>query len=102
MEQAGLTTRKRDVADERRVLIDLTPRGRDLRAAARNVPATLAACLNTDADEANDLPARGKAQSTTLQGRDGECTTRELKQFPSTLPIFQTKSRALTLRKRDA
>ncbi|ACI98263.1 organic hydroperoxide resistance transcriptionalregulator [Rhodospirillum centenum SW] len=43
MEQAGLISRSRDPSDERRVLIDLTPAGRALRAAAEHVPATLMA-----------------------------------------------------------
>lgn len=43
MEQAGLISRSRDPLDERRVLIDLTPEGRALRAAAEHVPATLMA-----------------------------------------------------------
>ncbi|WP_304179680.1 MarR family winged helix-turn-helix transcriptional regulator [Phenylobacterium aquaticum] len=38
MEAAGLITRTRDRADERRVTIDLTAKGRDLRARAVAVP----------------------------------------------------------------
>ncbi len=41
METAGLVSRKRDPADERRVLIDLTPAGRALQQRARDVPLTL-------------------------------------------------------------
>jgi DNA-binding MarR family transcriptional regulator len=41
MEAAGLLTRTRDPADERRVQIDLTPQGRTLRDRAVHVPATL-------------------------------------------------------------
>jgi DNA-binding MarR family transcriptional regulator len=41
MEAAGLIARRRDPADERRVLVTLTANGRDLRAKALHVPATL-------------------------------------------------------------
>jgi len=42
MEAAGLLTRRRDPADERRVLIALTEAGQALRGPAAAVPATLA------------------------------------------------------------
>ncbi|MCI3133565.1 MarR family winged helix-turn-helix transcriptional regulator [Phenylobacterium aquaticum] len=38
MEAAGLITRTRDLADERRVTIDLTAKGRELKARAQAVP----------------------------------------------------------------
>lgn len=41
MEKAGLVTRTRDPADERRVMINLTDRARDLRQAASAVPAAV-------------------------------------------------------------
>lgn len=41
MEAADLVTRTRDPADERRVIIDLTQRARDLREAASTVPAAV-------------------------------------------------------------
>lgn len=41
MEAAGLVTRTRDTADERRVLIDLTAKGRALKAEAAGVPAAM-------------------------------------------------------------
>jgi DNA-binding MarR family transcriptional regulator len=46
MENAGLVTRTRDVADERRMLIELTEQGVALRQAARDVPARLASGLS--------------------------------------------------------
>ncbi|QNG48780.1 MarR family transcriptional regulator [Sphingobium yanoikuyae] len=53
MELAGLISRTRDVTDERRVLIALTSRGRDLREPTRAVPAALSAQLAiADADVA--------------------------------------------------
>jgi MarR family transcriptional regulator, organic hydroperoxide resistance regulator len=39
LEAAGLVQRLRDTADERRVLLQLTPEGRALKARARRVPA---------------------------------------------------------------
>lgn len=42
MEKAGLVSRMRDADDERRVLIDITAKGRALRADAERVPARLA------------------------------------------------------------
>jgi DNA-binding MarR family transcriptional regulator len=41
MEAAGLLTRRRDLADERRVIVALTEAGRRLRVPASSVPATL-------------------------------------------------------------
>ena len=38
LEQSGLVTRRRDVVDERHVRIELTLKGRNLRARARNIP----------------------------------------------------------------
>ncbi len=42
MEAAGLVTRRRDERDERRVQIDLTGKGRELRKSAVHVPQTMA------------------------------------------------------------
>jgi MarR family transcriptional regulator, organic hydroperoxide resistance regulator len=64
MEVAGLITRTRDFEDERRVLIGLTPKGRDLRVAARKVPETLAAGLNINKDEILELRDQVKALIT--------------------------------------
>lgn len=49
METAGLISRTRDADDERRVLIDVTAKGRALRADAVRVPARLAEGLDIDA-----------------------------------------------------
>jgi len=57
MEAAGLVTRKRDTADERRVLVALTEQGRALRQQARDVPQTLASGLSLSPDELIDLRA---------------------------------------------
>lgn len=48
MELAGLISRTRDAEDERRVLIDLTAKGRALRTQAETVPAILSAALAID------------------------------------------------------
>lgn len=50
MEAAGLVTRTRDPADERRVMVDLTPRGRGLETEVRGVTEKIkSACELTDA-----------------------------------------------------
>lgn len=57
METAGLVTRQRDAADERRVLVGVTAQGTALREAARDVPHTLASGLGLSADALSDLRA---------------------------------------------
>ena len=49
LEGAGFVTRARDPADERRVLVDLTPRSRDLEAEIRSITDMIkSACQLTD------------------------------------------------------
>jgi DNA-binding MarR family transcriptional regulator len=49
LEGAGFVTRTRDPADERRVLVDLTPRGRAMEAEIRSITGKIkAACQLTD------------------------------------------------------
>ncbi|KWX20043.1 MarR family transcriptional regulator [Mycolicibacterium wolinskyi] len=49
LDAAGMVTRTRDPADERRVLVDLTPRGRSLEAGVRGVTDRIkSACQLTD------------------------------------------------------
>ncbi len=67
LEQAGLVSRTRDPADERRVLIALTPAGRDLRAAAEKVPAILSAGLAIGEEDVADLRGRVRALVDALQ-----------------------------------
>lgn len=57
MEAAGLVRRARSRADERSVLVTLTPSGLALRERALEVPARLAACLPLTAEEAETLDA---------------------------------------------
>ncbi|MFI9407687.1 MarR family winged helix-turn-helix transcriptional regulator [Nocardia sp. NPDC052316] len=51
LEAAGLVQRTRSAADERRVDIQLTERGRELRAQARDIPAEMAAACGLSMDE---------------------------------------------------
>lgn len=51
LESSGFLTRLRDVADERRVRITLTPAGRTLRQRAINVPACMLAASDCSIDE---------------------------------------------------
>jgi MarR family transcriptional regulator, organic hydroperoxide resistance regulator len=49
LESAGFVTRTRDLADERRVLVDLTPRSRALEAEVRGITDKIkSACQLTD------------------------------------------------------
>lgn len=49
LENAGFVTRRRDLSDERRVLVDLTPHGRSLEPAIRGVTQQIkTACQLTD------------------------------------------------------
>lgn len=49
LETAGDLTRRRDPADERHVLVELTRHGLDLRQRVASVPASLAGCVGLDA-----------------------------------------------------
>lgn len=55
MEAQGLLQRRRDLADERRVLIDLTPAGRALRARAAAVPRAIACATACDLQQIGAL-----------------------------------------------
>lgn len=65
MEQAGFVTRMRDPGDERRVLIGLTPHGRNLKTEASAIPLALASRVGVDPDEMEDL----RNLTTSLVGR---------------------------------
>ncbi|WP_281255355.1 MarR family winged helix-turn-helix transcriptional regulator [Propionicimonas paludicola] len=58
LQAAGLVDRRRDVEDERRVLVALTPAGVSLRERARHVPAAIAAALGLDEDSYVQLQAQ--------------------------------------------
>jgi DNA-binding MarR family transcriptional regulator len=61
LEAAGLVQRLRDSADERRVLLQLTPAGRALKARALKLPETVAGATGCAPDELAALTARLKA-----------------------------------------
>jgi DNA-binding MarR family transcriptional regulator len=65
MEKAGLVTRRRDPADERRVVIALTPHGASLRARAEHIPQTLSQGLALPLDDS----VRLYELTTSLVGR---------------------------------
>ena len=58
LEAAGLVQRLRDAADERRVLLRLTPAGRALRARAAAVPTAIGKAVGCSFDELVRLTAR--------------------------------------------
>jgi len=55
LENAGLVQRQRDLDDERRVLIALTPEGSEMRAAAADIPWTVLCQLSLSPEEAVTL-----------------------------------------------
>lgn len=57
MEAGGLLTRRRDAADERRVLVEPTAKGQALRARAKDVSAALACSVPMEAGEVKALHA---------------------------------------------
>jgi MarR family transcriptional regulator, organic hydroperoxide resistance regulator len=58
LESAGLVQRQRDTADERRVLLQLTPAGRTLKARAKAVPVVVAQASGCELGELAELTAR--------------------------------------------
>ncbi len=68
MEAAGWLTRERAADDERRVIVSLTPAGRELRRAARGVPRRLVQATGCGADELVDLTTRLQRLRGRLQG----------------------------------
>jgi DNA-binding MarR family transcriptional regulator len=70
MEAAGLVTRTRDPADERRVIVDLTEAGAALRAAAAKVPETLARGLGLSIAELEGLRESVQKMVSVLAGRE--------------------------------
>jgi len=61
LEAGGLVQRLRDAQDERRVLLQLTPAGRALKARARSVPQGIAAASGCELGELASLTARLQA-----------------------------------------
>jgi MarR family transcriptional regulator, organic hydroperoxide resistance regulator len=58
LEAAGWLKRQRDAADERRVIVSLTPEGRRLREKAAQVPELLASAAQCSLSELTDLKKR--------------------------------------------
>jgi DNA-binding MarR family transcriptional regulator len=58
LQTAGLIQRQRDSADERRVLLQLTPQGRELRSRALAVPTQVAQASGCELSELGALTAR--------------------------------------------
>ncbi len=71
METAGLVTRTRDSADERRVLIALTAKGDALREPARKVPEAMSAGMAIDPAEADDFREAVQGLVRALASRTG-------------------------------
>jgi len=55
MEAQGLITRQRSASDERKVIITLTPKGRQLQAEAASIPEQLVSGLVSDDSKVADL-----------------------------------------------
>lgn len=55
METAGLVTRNRSGQDERVVVVGLTPKGWDLREAAKDIPEKMGRCLKLPPEDAATL-----------------------------------------------
>lgn len=73
LEGAGLVQRLRDTADERRVLLRLTPAGRALQSRATQVPQAIVRATGCDLDEVADLTRR----LTALRQRLGDASPPE-------------------------
>jgi DNA-binding MarR family transcriptional regulator len=67
LEAAGLVTRRRSAADERRVDIQLTDRGRTSRAQAREIPASMAEAAGLSMDELVALRETLRRMTDSLQ-----------------------------------
>ncbi len=58
LEAQGIVTRERDAADERRVVVALTPAGRKLKAPARGIPRAIGRASGCQLDEIVTLTQR--------------------------------------------
>src|SRR5438105_7715017 len=67
LESQGLLARERDRADERRVLLQLTPAGRALKARAAKVPPQVACASGCSLDELASLTRRLKQLRAQIQ-----------------------------------
>jgi DNA-binding MarR family transcriptional regulator len=67
LEASGLVQRERDRADERRVLLQLTPAGRALKARASKIPSQVACASACSIDELASLTKRLKKLRDQIQ-----------------------------------
>jgi MarR family transcriptional regulator, organic hydroperoxide resistance regulator len=67
LESSGLVQRRRDSADERRVLVQLTPAGRALKSRAAKVPPQVACAAGCSIDELAALTQRLKELRDQIQ-----------------------------------
>jgi DNA-binding MarR family transcriptional regulator len=67
LEASGLVGRQRDKADERRVLLHLTPAGRALKARAAKVPAQVACAADCNLEDVGALTRRLKLLRDQIQ-----------------------------------
>jgi MarR family transcriptional regulator, organic hydroperoxide resistance regulator len=67
LEASGYVQRKRDSADERRVLLQLTPAGRALKARASKVPQQVLCATACSIDELSSLTQRLKSLRDEIQ-----------------------------------
>ena len=67
LEAASLLTRTRDSGDERRVLIQLTPEGRKLKARASSIPACIFKATQCSLADVKSLTQKIKALRTQLK-----------------------------------
>lgn len=75
LESQGLVERERDKADERMVIVRLSPAGRALRQRALDVPARIAACVDLPMSDALELH---RILHTLLASEDsGACDSAE-------------------------
>ncbi|MGM9486188.1 MarR family winged helix-turn-helix transcriptional regulator [Ideonella sp. YS5] len=66
LEAAGLVQRLRDAVDERRVLIQLTPAGRSMKARASSIPQQILCATDCQLDEVSSLTQRLKSLRDNL------------------------------------
>lgn len=69
LETAALLTRLRDTADERRVVVSLTPAGRALRRKAAHAPAEVACATGIDLAQLAHLTAQLQALRSNIAGQ---------------------------------
>jgi DNA-binding MarR family transcriptional regulator len=67
LEASGWVQRERDSADERRVLLHLTPAGKALKVRAAKVPPQVACATSCSLEELSSLTARLKALRNEIQ-----------------------------------